>query len=212
MHPLGQRRIYALRRQSLRELGAWLEGFAADAPSESVLECYQAAIDAEQRRAARDPAWAAGRSFRLQRTVAARPEAVWARWTRPELMRRWWSPEHFSVVECVAEPVPGGALRIVMQEGDGTRHVAAGRYVELAPPRTLSFELAPLDPDAAPLFAALHRVGLVPRRGRTTVMLAIRVRAVAPGAVPALAGMRIGWGQLLDKLAADAARDSSCRA
>jgi hypothetical protein len=43
-------------------------------------------------------------------------------------------------------------------------------------------------------------------------MLAIRVRAVAPGAVPALAGMRIGWGQLLDKLAADAARDSSCRA
>src|SRR2546428_5247339 len=48
MHPLGQRRIYALRREALRELQQWVAGFAADHPSEDVLVRYQAAIEAER--------------------------------------------------------------------------------------------------------------------------------------------------------------------
>src|SRR5205809_130135 len=50
MHPLGQRRIYALRREPLRELRAWLEAFDVRLPSEDVLEQYGAAIDAERAR------------------------------------------------------------------------------------------------------------------------------------------------------------------
>src|SRR4051812_40346415 len=44
MHPLGQRRIYALRREPLRELRAWLERLDADHPSEDALVAYQRAI------------------------------------------------------------------------------------------------------------------------------------------------------------------------
>src|SRR5215217_8656254 len=48
MHPLGQRRIYALHREPLRELRRWLEPFEIDHPSEDVLEQYRRAIEAEQ--------------------------------------------------------------------------------------------------------------------------------------------------------------------
>src|SRR5207245_9682347 len=48
MHPLGQRRISALRREALRELQQWAAGFATDHPSEDVLVRYQAAIEAER--------------------------------------------------------------------------------------------------------------------------------------------------------------------
>jgi len=36
--------------------------------------------------------------------------------------------------------------------------------------------------------------------------LTIKVPAVTPGAGPALAGLRLGWRQLLDKLARDLAK------
>src|SRR4051812_8761530 len=52
MHPLGQRRIYALRREPLRELRAHLEAFDGDHPSEDALAQYARAIEAERARPA----------------------------------------------------------------------------------------------------------------------------------------------------------------
>jgi uncharacterized protein YndB with AHSA1/START domain/DNA-binding transcriptional ArsR family regulator len=195
VHPLGQRRIYALRREPLRELRGWLEAFTPDHPSEAVLDQYHAAIERERASAT------AARRTRLTRTLHASPKSVWAHWTSADLMRRWWSPEHFSVAECEANPVPGGSLRIIMEEGDGTRHPAAGHYLALSPPDALSFELAPLGPDKRPLFSALHRVRLTERGANTKLSLTITVTNVTPGAAPALAGVRLGWAQLLNKLA-----------
>lgn len=37
VHPLGRRRIYALRHERLRELSEWLSGLEATHPSENVL-------------------------------------------------------------------------------------------------------------------------------------------------------------------------------
>ena len=54
-HPLGQRRIYALRREPLRELAQWLETFHCAQPSETVLERYRRAVEIEERRAQHDP-------------------------------------------------------------------------------------------------------------------------------------------------------------
>jgi uncharacterized protein YndB with AHSA1/START domain/DNA-binding transcriptional ArsR family regulator len=203
VHPLGQRRIYALRRERLHELSTWLEAFEPCRPSEAVLEQYGRAIEAERLLAERGDAESAERTVRLRRTLHASPDSVWARWTSAELIRRWWAPEHFTVVECEADAVPGGRLRIVMEEGDGARYVAGGRYVALAPPGALSFELAPLGPDGEPLFSALHRVRFAGVGTSTKLTLTIEVTDIAPDAAPALAGLRLGWGQLLDKLARD---------
>jgi uncharacterized protein YndB with AHSA1/START domain/DNA-binding transcriptional ArsR family regulator len=210
VHPLGQRRIYALRRERLRELRGWLDAFEPSHPSEAVLDQYERAIAEEQALAARDPGWATGRRIRLRRTLRAPADAVWARWTSARHIRRWWSPEHFIVAECRANAVPGGTLRIVLEEGDGTRHVARGRYLALARPHALSFELSPLGPDGSPLFAAVHHVRLSELPDRTILTLTIRVASVSPQAAPALAGLRPGWAQLLDKLAAVLSASSEC--
>src|SRR3954469_25121093 len=73
MHPLGQRRIYALRREPLRELRDWLEPLTVAPPSEDVLAQYEAAIEAERALTPRRSA----RRFECDRELPAAPAAVW---------------------------------------------------------------------------------------------------------------------------------------
>ena len=204
MHPLGRRRIYALRREQLRALADWLGGFEVDHASEDVLVRYRAAIEVEQ--ALSDQERRAPRTFELQRDLPVTPSRVWDAWTTAAVVRRWWSPEHFEVADCEVDAVPGGRLRIVMAEGDGTLHGAAGRFIALRRPRSLSFELAPLDPNGKPLFSAIHELRLARRGQRTTLELAIRVSDIQTPAAAAVAGITLGWEQTLDKLEAELQR------
>lgn len=204
VHPLGQRRIYALRRERLRALRDWLARFDVDHPSEDALVRYQAAIAAEQ--ALGEHERHAPRTFELERELPAPRSCVWRAWTTAAVARRWWSPQHFEVADCEIDPVPGGRLRIVMAEGDGTRHRAAGHFVAVNRPRALTFELAPEDAAGRPLFSAVHTVRLESSGQQTRLRLTIRVGDIQPQAAPALAGIALGWEQTLDKLEAELQR------
>jgi uncharacterized protein YndB with AHSA1/START domain/DNA-binding transcriptional ArsR family regulator len=200
MHPLGQRRIYSIRRDVFAELGRWLNTFETKHPSEAVLEEYGAAIKAESATAWKNRDFGRGRGFTFARELAAPASEIWAYWTTGRLVRRWWSPEHFEVVRARLDPVAGGRLEIVMQEGDGTSYTTRGRFIEVRRPNHLRFELRPLGPDGVPLLSAVHDLTLIGQRKRTKLSLTIRVTSAARTAVPALAGMLPGWNQLLDKL------------
>ena len=126
MHPLGQRRIYTLRREPLAELRQWLDALHTAHPAEHTLERYVTAIASERAQAARDPGWAIGRRIRLQRQLPAPISDVWAHWTSPALVRQWWSPEHFDVAESDLDPVPGGRLEITMRAPTAAATPAAG--------------------------------------------------------------------------------------
>jgi uncharacterized protein YndB with AHSA1/START domain len=199
VYALGQRRIYTLLPQRLAELGRWAAGLARTHPSEQALVRYRDAIAAETDRLASDRT---ARTVRIRRTVAAPAAAVWAAWTDAAQVRRWWSPQHFSVADCVVDAVPGGELVIVLAEGDGTRHPARGRFVDVHPPDRLAFELAPVDAGGEPLFRARHTVRLERAGERTVVHFRVHAADPRADAAPALAGLRIGWEQTLDKLAA----------
>jgi uncharacterized protein YndB with AHSA1/START domain/DNA-binding transcriptional ArsR family regulator len=204
MHPLGRRRIYALQREPLRDLRDWLTRFEAGVPSEDVLVQYHAAIDAEQALSGRQRG--APRTFEFERDLAAPPTRVWRAWTSAAAVRRWWSPQHFEVADCEVHAVPGGRLRIVLAEADGTRHEAAGHFEALSRPGSLSFQLAPLDPTGEPLFCAVHEVRLARRRQGTRLALIVDVSDVKAQAAPAVAGIAFGWEQTLDKLEAELRR------
>ena len=200
MHPLGQRRIYTLRRERLQELRQWLDALDTTPAEEHLLERYTTAIASERAQAARDPGWAVGRRIRLQRQLPAPVSEVWAHWTSPALVRQWWSPEHFDVAECDIEPAPGGRLEITMRAPDGGRYPSRGHFLTVTPLQRLRFELSHLTANGAPVFTAIHDLRLTDQGQRTRLNLTIRITAASPAAPAAIAGIQPGWQQLLTKL------------
>jgi uncharacterized protein YndB with AHSA1/START domain/DNA-binding transcriptional ArsR family regulator len=200
VHPLGQRRVCSLERARFADLRDWLDGFADEERSGVVLEEYRRAVEAETAAARSDPTWAEGRILRILRTLPARPPEVWPFWTTADGLRAWFAPEHFTVADCEIDPRPGGAMRVVMQEGDGARYASAGQVLELAPPHALDFAMAALGPDGSELFEARHAVRLDEHPDGTQLALEVRITSSTAPAAPAIAGMRTGWEQSLDKL------------
>ena len=58
-------------------------------------------------------------------------QAVYAAWTQPEHMRRWFGPKGFAVFECEMDAREGGRWRVGMTAPEGTRHVELGTVREL---------------------------------------------------------------------------------
>jgi uncharacterized protein YndB with AHSA1/START domain len=75
----------------------------------------------------------------LKRTLAAPPEKVFAAWTRPEMVRRWFSPGALAVEEAELDVRVGGSYRIVMLSPEGEPHSPAGVYEEVVPNEKLVF-------------------------------------------------------------------------
>jgi len=79
----------------------------------------------------------ADRTLVIERVFRAPPEAVFAAWTDPAILVRWFGPEGFSVPEHALDVREGGAWRTVMLSPKGEPNIASGVYREIAPPRRL---------------------------------------------------------------------------
>lgn len=81
--------------------------------------------------------------LRLERTFRATPEQVFAAWTSPEVLSRWWRvDDSYAVAEVRAEPVPGGTYRLAMRHESGSTHAVRGEYLEVSPPHRLIYTWA----------------------------------------------------------------------
>jgi uncharacterized protein YndB with AHSA1/START domain len=78
-------------------------------------------------------------SVRITRTLAAPIEAVFAAWTDPLLMSRWFFPRPDWTAEAKNELTVGGsyAIRMFSESGDAT--TITGVYREIEPPHRLVF-------------------------------------------------------------------------
>ena len=75
----------------------------------------------------------------IRRTLPATPDRVFAAWTRPELVRRWFSPGPMRIDEASLDVRVGGAYRIVMMSPEGEPHSPGGVYEEIVPNERLVF-------------------------------------------------------------------------
>lgn len=73
----------------------------------------------------------------IRRTFKAPRERVFAAWTQPELMKKWFGPTDFNASEVSVDLRPGGAYRIVMVAPDGDNHIAKGIFSEVVPPERI---------------------------------------------------------------------------
>ncbi|GAA2725789.1 metalloregulator ArsR/SmtB family transcription factor [Actinocorallia aurantiaca] len=218
----GQRRVYALRPGALRDLAAVLSGLAdtadrAGGPLETY-ERYGIGLHAE-RLAAEDAGWADGRSFRFLRSLTGRPELVWRHLTETSLLARWWTPDGLRVSELAFEARPGG--RIIheyrdAEDADGSEPVAGraeGVVDDARPGEHLAYRLSPLLPDGGIAFTAhvdldLRPTGTGTGTGTGTDLdVHWRITDSTVDSADFIAGIEIGFGQSLDRLAATLAAD-----
>ena len=146
------------------------------------------------------------RDLVLERSVDVPPELVWAAWTTPEHLVKWFAPAPMTTTDCEIDLRPGGIFRTTMRSPEGEVFPSAGCYLEIVPDQRLvwSSALGPGfrpqdDPDGFP-FTAI--ISLEPDGSGT------RYSAVAIHGDPADAqrhadmGFHDGWGQCLDQLVA----------
>jgi len=83
-------------------------------------------------------------SLTLTRRLRAAPAKVFAAWTDPEKIVRWFGPEQ-TIVDSVSADMDvrvGGHFRISFRTDDGEYHEVGGRYIEVVPDRRLVFSWA----------------------------------------------------------------------
>jgi uncharacterized protein YndB with AHSA1/START domain/DNA-binding transcriptional ArsR family regulator len=214
---IGQRRIYALRPAPLRDLAAALSRLADTADQvggpRATYDRYGLSLHAE-RLAAEEPGWADGRSFGFLRSLAGSPELVWRHLTEASLLARWWTSDDLRVSGLVFEARPGG--RIVQEyrdaeDADGSDLVAGraeGIVDDVHPGERLTYRLSPLLPDGGLAFTAHVDLGLRPTGTGTDLDVHYRITDSTVDSADFIAGIEMGFGQSLDKLAAILAADS----
>ena len=81
-------------------------------------------------------------SLTLKRRLSAPPEKVYAAWTEPEKIAKWFGPEQIETLRAQAAARVGGGFRIVMRGPDGEEHDVSGIYREVVPNEKLVFTWA----------------------------------------------------------------------
>ena len=139
----------------------------------------------------------------LQREIDVSPDLVWAAWTQPEHLVKWFAPAPWSITECEIDLRPGGMLRFVMRSPEGQDFPNVGCYLEIVPNERLVWTDALLPgyrPSAEPFFTAF--LSLEPR-GSGTLYTAIAMhRDEATRQKHEEMGFHEGWGQVLDQMIA----------
>lgn len=204
VYPLGQRRVCALETAPLTALvdrvRALVDTAAAHQDERDVLTAYRAAIDAESTLADRER-WADGRTFAFERVLAAAPDAVWRQWVDPGLLASWWAPPSMTVTEGVLEPRDGGRAVLEIRDAEGRIYRSEGRVHSAEEPEHLVFDLSVLDAAGAVAFTGHYDLALTAVPRGTRLRLDLRITETTVAAVPAIAGIEAGWGQVLDNLA-----------
>jgi uncharacterized protein YndB with AHSA1/START domain len=80
-------------------------------------------------------------SLRVSRVIHATPDALFAAWTEPAHLRKWWrmDGEGWSTSETSLDLRVGGKYRLGMIGPDGKPHIAIGEYREVRRPSRLVF-------------------------------------------------------------------------
>lgn len=143
----------------------------------------------------------------LERIVDVPRELVWAAWTVPAHVKKWFTPAPWTTVECEINLRPGGIFRTVMRSPEGREFPHAGCYLEVKENERLVWTEA-LEPGCwpsnrkteVPPFTAV--IALAPHgNGQSTKYTAIAMHKDEEGRRRHdKMGFQEGWGKALEQL------------
>ena len=88
------------------------------------------------------PSQAVKPSLTLKRRLNAAPEKVYAAWTNPAHLTKWFGPDSGAVHRADTDVRVGGRYAIEFSTEDGERHYVSGVYKEVVPNQKLAFTWA----------------------------------------------------------------------
>jgi uncharacterized protein YndB with AHSA1/START domain len=137
----------------------------------------------------------------LERVVDVAPELVWAAWTTPAHVKKWFTPAPWKTVDCEIDLRPGGIFRTVMRSPEGQEITNVGCFLEIVANRKLIWTVA-LKPGYRPSFTAI--IVMQPHgKGTKYAALAMHKDEKDRNAHDRM-GFSDGWGKALDQLVAAA--------
>jgi uncharacterized protein YndB with AHSA1/START domain len=141
----------------------------------------------------------------LEREVDVPAHLVWAAWTQPEHLKRWFAPAPYTTPECEIDLRPGGIFRTVMRSPEGEEFDGNGCILEVVENRRLVWTSAlgpAFRPNLAEDLAFTAIISMEPTSSGTRYT-AVAIHADAAAATRhAEMGFHEGWGAAFDQLVA----------
>jgi len=130
----------------------------------------------------------------VRRTIRAAPDVLFAAWTQPSQLIKWWGPAGVECIDAHVDLRIGGAYRIANRFPDGRVVWISGEFESIEPPHSLVYTW-----QVEPSGSAPERVTVrFDARGDATDVVIRHERIVDP---EARAGHEAGWVGCLDGLA-----------
>jgi uncharacterized protein YndB with AHSA1/START domain len=143
----------------------------------------------------------------LERVVDIAPELIWAAWTQPEHITKWFTPAPWTTPEAEVDLRPGGKFRTVMRSPDGDTSDNTGCFLEVVENRRLVWTAA-LGPEYRPNdfsaggFPFTAVLTLEPVGAGTKYTARVMHANAEHSRTHAEMGFVEGWGAALDQLVA----------
>ena len=141
----------------------------------------------------------------LERVVDVPRDLVWEAWTKPEHIRKWFTPRPWITTECEIDLRPGGIFRFVMRSPEGEQFPYTGCYLEIVPKEKLIWTML-LGPGYRPMSSRpddllFTAVITLQSQGNGTKYSALAMhRAEDERKKHEEMGFHEGWGAALDQL------------
>ena len=87
----------------------------------------------------------------IDRTFNAPIDKVWAAFTNPEILAKWWSPAGMKNYHASTDVRVGGEFRYCFESSEGVRYWGKGVYQTINEPTYLSYIDNFTDADGAPV-------------------------------------------------------------
>ncbi len=141
----------------------------------------------------------------VRRTYAAPAARVFAAWSDPAALQRWYVPGDgsWSSKVLVHEFRRGGSKRLEFGPPGGPLYVEDCRYEDIVPERRICFAMTILRA-GVPITTSMVTVELLARGARTETVVTDQL-AILDGGDTSTDRLR-GWGETLDKLVRELAR------
>ncbi len=140
---------------------------------------------------------AGDREIVMTRVFDAPRPLVFAAFTKPELLKRWFGPRGWSLVVCEVDLKVGGTFRFVLRGPDGAEMGMRGVYRELVPPeRSVHMESFDQFPGESQVTTVLVEQG-----GKTTLTATVLYPSQEVRDAVVKSGMEHGAAESYDRLA-----------